>query len=267
MKRTSLLAAVLGAGLLLAGCSSTSGTATANSSAATSAPAAASSAPASAAAPSSDSSSSSAADSGSAMASGSADQSSSADASGSSEASGSSSASDLTTAPTTTVGDDSSSLDAPTSAWFTAFCSGFTPVVDLTSDTSALTSAATDPAKGQKVLVDFYNKIGMAFTDTSAKLKSLPAPTFDGGPAFATKVVTALGKAGPTFTDTAKKLAAVDVTKDPSAFASAVSGLSTSMTTALQPLQDLGSLKMTPQTMAGFEALPACAALKAKAGG
>ncbi|SDO90121.1 hypothetical protein SAMN04515671_2300 [Nakamurella panacisegetis] len=260
MKRTSWLAAILGAGLLLAGCSSTGGTATANTSSASSAAASSAAAPSSGAAPSSSAEAPSSAPASSAAAS------SGAPASGSAETSGSSSASEATTAPTTTVGDNSSSLDAQTSAWFSAFCTGFTPVVDLTSDPSSLASSATDLAKAQKALVDFYSKLGSAFTDTADKLKGLPAPTFNGGPEFASKVVIALTKAGPAFTTEAKKLAAIDVSKDPSALSSALTGLSGSMTTALQPLQDLSSLKLTPQTLAGFEAIPACAALKAKTG-
>lgn len=140
-------------------------------------------------------------------------------------------------------------------------------MLDLANDASGAASTLSDPVKGQKFLVGFYQKIGTAFTDTSKKLKDMPPPTFDGGPAFATKVVTALGTAGPAFTKNAKSLAAVNLTKDPSAFNSAISGLTTNMTTALQPLKDLGSLKLTPETQAAFDALPACAALKAKVGG
>jgi hypothetical protein len=267
MKRISLMAA-LGAAVLLAGCSSTSGTATANTSASTasSAPAVASSASQSSA-PSSEAASSAAS---SAPAS-SAPVSSGPATSGSTAASAASpSGQDTSSSKTaaTTVGDSSGSLDAASAAWFSTFCTGFTPVVTLgKSAGSSIAAQATNPAKAQAAIVDLYQTFGRSFTDTAAKLKDLAPPTFNGGPAFASKVVTALQTAGPVFTANAAKLKAIDVTKDPSSFSTALSGLSTTMTTALGPLQDLGSLKLTPQTQAAFEALPACAKLKTASGG
>lgn len=267
MKRISLMAA-LGAAVLLAGCSSTSGTATANtsastaSSAASSAPAVASSASQSSA-PSSEAASSAA--SSAPVSSGPATSGSTA-ASAASPSSGQDTSSSKTA--TTTVGDSSGSLDAASAAWFSTFCTGFTPVVTLgKSAGSSIAAQATNPAKAQAAIVDLYQTFGRSFTDTAAKLKDLAPPTFNGGPAFASKVVTALQTAGPVFTANAAKLKAIDVTKDPSSFSTALSGLSTTMTTALGPLQDLGSLKLTPQTQAAFEALPACAKLKTASGG
>ncbi|QNK82707.1 hypothetical protein [Nakamurella sp. PAMC28650] len=267
MKRISLMAA-LGAAVLLAGCSSTSGTATANtsastaSSAASSAPAVASSASQSSA-PSSEAASSAA--SGAPVSSGPATSGSTA-ASAASPSSGQDTSSSKTA--TTTVGDSSGSLDAASAAWFSTFCGGFTPVVTLAQSAgSSIAAQATNPAKAQAAIVDLYQTFGRSFTDTAAKLKDLAPPTFNGGPAFASKVVTALQTAGPVFTANAAKLKAIDVTKDPSSFSTALSGLSTTMTTALGPLQDLGSLKLTPQTQAAFEALPACAKLKTASGG
>ncbi|MET3807054.1 hypothetical protein ABIB25_004076 [Nakamurella sp. UYEF19] len=272
MKRTTLLATLTGAAVFLAGCSSTSGTAAPASSTSSTAAAAASgssvavapasSAPSSGSAASSDSAGSSSASS---TADGSVSQSSPA---GSSPADSSSadSSSASSSAPTTTVGDSNSALDEASSTWFSAFCGGFAPIINVSKSASAIGAAASDPAKGQKLLVDLYKSLGKAFTDTAGVLKVLPPPTFTGGDAFATKVVTALGSAGPEFTKAGTTLAAIDVKKDPSAFTSALSGLSTSMTTALQPLQDLGSLKMTPETQAALEKLPACAALKSAGG-
>lgn len=268
MKRISLMAA-LGAAVLLAGCSSTSGTATANTSASTasSAPAVASSASQSSA-PSSEAASSAASSapvSSGPVSSGPATSGSTA-ASAASPSSGQDTSSSKTA--TTTVGDSSGSLDAASAAWFSTFCTGFTPVVTLgKSAGSSIAAQATNPAKAQAAIVDLYQTFGRSFTDTAAKLKDLAPPTFNGGPAFASKVVTALQTAGPVFTANAAKLKAIDVTKDPSSFSTALSGLSTTMTTALGPLQDLGSLKLTPQTQAAFEALPACAKLKTASGG
>jgi hypothetical protein len=266
MKRVSLMAA-LGAAVLLAGCSATSGTATVNTSAA----------PMSSAAVSTPAVVSSAAGS-SSSASGSAGAPAvSAPVSPASPASPAQSSNDVSPtgqdtssskSASTTVGDANTSLDAASAAWFSTFCGGFAPVVTLAQTAgSSIAAQAGDPAKAQAAIVDLYSSFGSAFTGTASKLKGLPPPTFDGGPAFATKVVTALQTAGPAFTADAKKIKALDVTKDPSSFSTALAGLSGDMTSALAPMQDLGSLKLTAQTQSAFEALPACAKLKAAVGG
>lgn len=261
MKRISLTVA-LGAALLLAGCNSTSGTPTANKSASPSASSAVS-------APASNASSSAAVSgpqSSAPNSSGSAAVSAPA-SSGGAAASVQASTSSVKS-NTTTVGDSKTSLDAASAQWFSTFCGGFAPVVALAQTAGASIGAqATDPAKAQTSIVNLYQTFGQAFTETASKLQVLAPPTFDGGPAFATKVVAALQTAGPTFTANATKLKAIDVTKDPGGFSSALSGLGATMMTAMAPLQDLGALKLTPQTQAAFEALPACAKLKTVAGG
>ena len=145
------------------------------------------------------------------------------------------------------------------------FCGGLQPVADLSKDTSGI--GGSDPAAVQKTLVGLYGKLGSSFTDTAAKLKPLPAPTFSGGSAFASKVVAALGSAGPAFSADAKKLGAIDVKKNPAAFSKALEGVSKDLGTATGPLNELNSLKLTPQTQAAFEKLPACAKLKTGATG
>lgn len=150
--------------------------------------------------------------------------------------------------------------------WFSVFCGGFQPVVDVAKSASSLGASASDPAKGKTFIVDFYSKLGVAFTGTARKLKALPPPTFSGGDAFATKVTAALEKAGPEFSKNAAKLKAIPVT-DSAALSKALSGVSGGMQSALGPLQDLNSLKMTPQTQKAVEALPACAKLKTSATG
>lgn len=257
MKRISLTAA-LGAALLLAGCSSTSGTATANTSSTVS-----STAPSTSSSPDSP-----AVSAGSSVSAPAGSAASSAPESSGGAVASSGVADSSSRSPATTVGDSNTSLDAQSAAWLSTFCGGFAPVIALGQDASASISAqGTAPAKVQSAIVTLYQALGQAFTETASKLKDLPPPTFDGGPAFATKVVTGLESAGPVFTANATKFKAIDISKDPSAFTGAVSGLAASMTTAMAPLGDLGSLKLTPQTRAAFEALPACAKLKAAAGG
>ncbi len=273
MKRTTLMAGLTGAAVLIAGCSSTSGTAAPASSAASAAASAVAtssstmSSMSESMAPTSMASSSMAPSSmaPSSMASSSmaptSSEASSSEAPTSSEASSSASSSK---APVTTVGNTSGGLDPQSAAWLSTFCGGLKPLADVAKNTSGL--GGTDTTAVQKTLVNLYSSIGSSFTSTAAKLKPLPAPTFSGGQAFATKVVSALGTAGPTFTANAKKLAAIDVKKNPTAFAKELQNGSKDLTTATGPLNDLNSLKLTAQTEAAIEKLPACAALKAAGG-
>lgn len=273
MKRTTLMAALTGAAVLLAGCSSTSGTATpasTSSAAVTSSSSMSSSAMSSAMAPASQAPASSAAASVTEPSSSApASDAPSSEATMSSEDTASSAASTLSSASTskapTTVGNTSGGLDVASAAWFSAFCGGLQPVADIAKDAGKITGS--DQTAAQKSLVNLYSKIGSSFTATAAKLKPLPPPTFSGGEAFATKVVSALGSSGPTFSANAKKLAAIDVKKDPAAFGKALEGVSKDLGAATGPLTDLNSLKLTPQTQAAYEKLPACAKLKAGATG
>jgi len=143
------------------------------------------------------------------------------------------------------------------------FCGGFQPVINATKSMSK--GGATDPAKGKNLTVELYSQLGAAFTGTAAKLKALPPPTFSGGDAFATKVTSAFEKAGPEFTKNAAKLKAIPLT-DTSAMTKALSGVTGSMQSAMRPLQDLSSLKLTPQTEKAIEALPACKKLSSATG-
>ncbi len=253
MKRTSsLVAALTGAALLIASCSSTSGTATPGSSTSSSA----------AAAPSSVSSAASSASSSVA----SSEESTSAPAPSESSGPVSSQSADSSVSesvPDTTVGNESGGLDAQSAAWFTAFCGGLAPVLTASGSLQTLgSSAGSDPTAAIKKLVALFAALGTSMTKTAATLKTLPPPTFEGGDAFATKVVTAFGSAGPAITDEAKKIAA-----DPSTLTSSMGGLTDSMTKAVAPLEELGSLKLTPATQNAIENLPACAKVKSLSGG
>ncbi len=269
MKRVTLMAAVAGAAVLLVGCSSTSGTATTagtvssvgSSSVAASQPA---TSPASSpGTPSAPASSPAAAGVASSAAPGS--PAASVGTAGSTPAVAEAPTvspvvtSSVTRPAPTTVGGTSRALDAQSTAWFTAFCGGMSPVLELSQSVG---SAGTGSAAAQKKVVTLFGTLGSSLTRTAATLKSLPPPTFTGGPAFATKVITAFGASGPAITNEAKKIAA-----DPSSLTSSMGGLTDSLTTAVQPLEELGTLKLTPQTQAAIEALPACAKVQSLAGG
>jgi len=161
------------------------------------------------------------------------------------------------------VGADASALDAPTSAWFGAFCTGFTPVLTLTSSEESISAQASDPVKGQQALVDFYRVAGTASSTTATALAGLAPPSFTGGPAYAAKVQAALAATGSSFVVLAVKLAAVDVSKNPQDLKTALAGVGPSMTTALAPLTDLASFQLNAATLRGLAKLPACAKIAA----
>ena len=256
MKRTTWIAALTGAALLLAGCSSKSGTATP----ASSTPSVASStSAASSSAPAASSTASSAPASSEAASSAPASSEAASSAPESSAAGGDTAASSPQV--TKTLGDTSTGLDAQSTVWFTAFCGGLAPVVQISSSLSA-TGGSTDTAAEEKKLITLFGTLGTTMTTTASTLKKLPPPTFNGGAEFATKVETAFGTAGPAISAEAKKIAT-----DPASLATSMTGLSDSLTKAVQPLDDLSSLQLTPQTQAAIEAIPACAKAKSLSGG
>jgi hypothetical protein len=254
MKRNKLIAVLAGATLLLAGCGSKSGTATVGT---TTSSSAASSAMASVPAASSASASveSSAAESSSA-------------ASSAPESSGGPASSEATesSAAGTTIGNNSAGLDEASTKWFDTFCTGFGAFGDLQKTQSQLSGAAKDPKAAQVAIVTSFKKIGSVFSSTAASLKDLPPPTFNGGPEFAGKVVPVLAQFGSTLTDAANKAAAVDMTKDPSGLTTALSGVSSQMSSVTSAMGDLQKLKITPQTQAAIEAIPSCQKLKSLGG-
>ena len=236
MKRTTtLIAALAGAAVLIAGCSSTSGTAT----------------------PSSSPTSSAAQVSASAVASTSVAAPSSAPESGSGESS----------APAGTVADRSgaassaapasTALDAKSAAWFSVACGGLTP---LTGVSSLMGSLGSDLSSAAKKLTGVLTLTGSSLTKASAQLKKMPAPTVAGGDALATKTIAAFETAGPEISAAAKKIEA-----DPSTLLGAVTGLQNSFTKAAEPVSELG--KLSPETVAAIEKLPACAKIASLAGG
>ncbi len=234
MKR-SLWTAVLAAGVLLVtGCSSNSaGTGSAASTAA------ASSAAASSEASSSEAMTSEAMTS-EAMTS---EAMTSESSESSSEASGSGSAS---VAP--------ASLDAQTTTWFTTLCEGVAPIQEL----SNLDTSGQDNATAQKTGVEALQRFGTVLTDTSTQLESTPPPTFEGGTEFANQVATGLGESGLKLSALAQSFGAINPT-DTAALQQATQGLTTQLTEAIAPLQQLGQLP--PAVSEAVKEIPACKSL------
>lgn len=158
----------------------------------------------------------------------------------------------------------SGSLDGATTAWFTAFCGGLTPVLRAEKDvkTKQPSIGATDYAAQRKLLVDFLTTAGPGVTDIAAKLKALPAPTFNRGVAFAAKVVAAFGKTGPSLTTGGRKLAAVDISKGTSGLSSAAPNLAADLASLGAPITAVGELDIPDSTKAALLMLPACAKLQ-----
>lgn len=245
MNRTRALLAATGAAaaLLLAACSSTGGSPTAGT---TSMPAPATSSMASptmTAGPTSSSGSTESADTGGPTQTDTTDMSDT----GSTD-------SDVTT----TIGANGN-LDAQTTAWFTTFCTGLGPVLDLGDKTSEWSSQiASDPAAGMKAAGDYFVVIGKSFTDTAASLKSTPPPTFQDGAEVAGKIVAGMEKAGPIFTQAGQKLAALNPT-DQAGAAAAMQELQTSMTNAMSAFGDVtNNVELDPATEAAVKQIPAC---------
>ena len=163
---------------------------------------------------------------------------------------------------TTTIGANGS-LDAQTTAWFTTFCTGMGPVLDLSDKSTEWSSQiASDPATGLKAAGDYFVVIGKSFTDTAAALKSTPPPTFDGGADVAGKIVARMEKAGPVFTQAGQKLAALNPT-DQAGAAAAMQDLQQSMTDAMSAFGTVTeNVELDPATQAAVEAIPACSKLK-----
>lgn len=154
-------------------------------------------------------------------------------------------------------------LDAQSTAWFSTMCKGFsgaaTGMMSAMGGMSAV-SAATDPAATKDTLVTAFQATAQAFTDTSAELSDLPAPTIDNGEKFATDFVTAFDSIGAALGATTDKLAATPVT-DQASLAAALTTFQTDAENATQGLQtQFGGLQeaMDPSITAAVEALPEC---------
>ena len=226
MKRYSTATILAAAALLLAACSSSSGSGTTTSAASSTTTA------------SSEAMSSSAGSAGSA---------------GSSEAM-------TSDAGTATSGESSGSvapaaLDAQTTAWFDALCTGVAPIKKAESLAS---QTGSDPTTQQKAVVSTLKTLSEAFIATSASLAGTPPPTFDGGAEFATKVTSGLLSAGGGLSSGATKFAAVDPT-DAAAMKAAVATLQTDLESAVKPLQAMSTLD--PAVQSATEQIPSCKAL------
>lgn len=165
-----------------------------------------------------------------------------------------------TAKPRTTVGSSTSGLDQQSTAWLSAFCTDLGPIITSGNQLSKLTSSST-PAQQQKTL-RLYQSLGTTLTQAADTLEDLPAPTFQGGKAWAGEAITAFGKAGPAMTAATRKLAGSTPISGPTG----VSNLTESLKKASAPLADIGSYTLTEPTRADLLKIPTCAAAAKVAG-
>ncbi len=269
MKRITWVSIGTGAVLLFAGCTSTSGTATPATT--TGAPSSSSTASSSSASPSSVTSPTASATASSATASsGTASSATASSGTASSATASSGTASEpgasgpATARATKTLGDTTAGLDDQSATWLTALCDGIAPILPASRNVSGISSS--DPTVARAALVKLYSSFGSSYSATAAALKTLAPPTFSGGSEFASTVIRALETAGPLYTADAEKVSAIDPTKDPAAVTKAAATMPNTLSAASAPMQDFSALRLTPQTRAAFEKLPACADINLSAG-
>lgn len=147
------------------------------------------------------------------------------------------------------------SADQQSVAWFETLCSGVAPLKDLQNVGSEIDQA--DPLGSLKKIAPKFSAAGKSLVETAAKLKDLPAPTFDGGDTYAKQVTESFGTIGQKLVDLGGKLVDLDPS-DPSA-ASELTDIGTTLTDASKPLQQLGDLPADGK--AALAAAPACQAL------
>ncbi len=236
MRRTGLIGVAVAAAVALAACGSNSaGTPTAASTAATTA------ATSSAAAGGATSSEAMTSESTESSAEGTATESSSESADTGTESA----------ATTTTL---HGSLDGATTDWFTSFCTNLGPA--MTSMTGMGTAMTGDPKEGQKTIADAFDKVGDAFSKTAADLSALPPPTIEHGDEIATKIIAAMGKAGPAYKAAAEKVRAATVTSSED-LQKVLSEAGQAAESALGDF-DMGNYDLDPALQAQIKEIPAC---------
>ncbi len=183
-------------------------------------------------------------------------------AAGSSQATGESAGAgggSLSGSPATELTTDASAevtpatLDAQTTAWFDALCTGIAPIKAVES--AGLDTPGQDPASQWRAELNGLNTLSRAFSATSVTLATTQPPTFDNGIRFAELVTTGLGTAGGDLAKSAGTFAAVDPT-DATALARAKTTLQTDLVSALSPLQSISGLD--PAIQAATREIPSC---------
>lgn len=109
-------------------------------------------------------------------------------------------------------------FDEPTKQWFSAMCDGAAPLKEF-ANTPPMTGG--DPAANMKKLGNGLTKAGKSFQDASKKLAGMPAPKVTKGQDLAKATVAAFDKMGKSFTEAGTKASGVTA-ENAKAVASAV---------------------------------------------
>ena len=153
---------------------------------------------------------------------------------------------------TITVGGN---VDAQTANWFSTFCSGVGPTISAFDNSESDLTDQSDPTKMQQSLYTAFGKFGQALTDTAAKLKNTPPPTFANGAQFASDFVQAMSSVGPKMVTAAQKIQAAD-TSDPDKFESVVED---ALSGVGDDMDSLDKYTLDDNTQAALASIPACA--------
>ncbi|MTD15059.1 hypothetical protein GIS00_14030 [Nakamurella sp. YIM 132087] len=147
---------------------------------------------------------------------------------------GETSASEETTATT---------LDGPSKAWFTAYCSGLAPLTDV----SSILGDSSEPAAA----ADQITAIGTALGRSVGQLVGMAPPTFAGGPEFASSAISTMTDLGTQLVDTGEQLRQGD--------GSGIAALQETLKDG--PLRDLATLQASADIKSEIAGLDACQAL------
>ncbi|GAA1996011.1 hypothetical protein JL107_07350 [Nakamurella flavida] len=153
---------------------------------------------------------------------------------------------EMSASATTTVGGDTTTLDAQSTTFFDTFCTGLAPLKQLSA---AGDSLGNDPA----AIGTLFGQIGDAMTATGTQLQSTPPPTFEGGDALAAQFVDTLSKVGPAFSQFGTQAAAVNP-NDPAAGQQLLSGLESVFAEA----QGLTAIDASEGVKKAVAAIPSC---------
>lgn len=149
----------------------------------------------------------------------------------------------------------SGSADGQSVTWFETLCAGVAPLKALQNIGSEIDQS--DPLGSLKKIAPKFSAAGKSLTETSEKLGALPAPTFEGGDAYAQQVTESFSTIGQKLADLGTKLVDLDPS-DPSS-ASELTDIGTTLTDAAKPLQQLGDLPADGK--AALLKAPSCQAL------
>lgn len=105
-------------------------------------------------------------------------------------------------------------LDGPTEAWFTAYCSAISPLMTSLFEVMGVMfdpEMADDVTAAQQAIAEVFADAGQSFSATGETLAGMPPPNITAGDEIAPQVVAMFTMAGPQLSAAAEELANADV--------------------------------------------------------